>query len=274
MRLLNDHELHDRIATDTPIIEGLELPKDHFAKSSPIQPASIDLHIGHILLPDVNADDRGGINDACDQHCLESGATAVITTKETLSLPGNIAAFGFPPERIAFGGLLTTNPGHVDPGYRGSLRLTIINMGRHPYALKSGDIIFTMLFTLLATHCTAHWGNRTTPNPHKNTKQSDINRLSKDFLDVDKRAENKAKSVIWRYQPWLTGFTIVFPILASLLMGWLGGLMTIHREVGSIKSTLDITSLEHRIEDLENSRTAQTNTQDNNTSPSAGSNAE
>src|ERR1044071_7570853 len=121
MKLLTDAELKQRIESSNRIIFGVPEPKDWFSKDSPIQPSSVDLHIGEIFLPETKKDDPGYETTPLSEHSLEPGHTAVVTTQEEFVLPGNVAGIGFPPSHISFKGILMTNPGHIDAGYRGRL---------------------------------------------------------------------------------------------------------------------------------------------------------
>ena len=131
MSLLRDEEIIAALTAQppaVPYVEGVVLPVDPYSKDSPVQASSIDLRIGNIYLPGEKETDLGGAQNPKQDYSLKTGETAVITTLETLHLPGDIAAFGFPPSRVSFKGLLMTNPGHVDPGYEGVMRFTVINM--------------------------------------------------------------------------------------------------------------------------------------------------
>src|SRR5882762_7390489 len=147
MSLLRDHDLIGNITgkAETRYFEGVELPADPYSKESPVQASSIDLHIGDIFLPGTKKDQVGGVENPKSGYWLQTGETAVVTTKETLDFPGNIAGFGFPPSRVSFKGLLMTNPGHVDPGYNGVMRFTVINMAKEAYHLAQGDRIVRLL---------------------------------------------------------------------------------------------------------------------------------
>jgi deoxycytidine triphosphate deaminase len=116
MKLLNDEMLCDYVNRPDPLlVKGLKTPVG-FDKDSPVQPSSIDLHIGSIYVPGTKHGEDGSEDKALTSHTLGPGQTALVTTLETLNLPNNVAAIGFPPSRISAQGILMTNPGHVDPG--------------------------------------------------------------------------------------------------------------------------------------------------------------
>ena len=198
MSLLRDEELIASIVVPPPaipLIQDLELPADPYSKDSPIQGASVDLHIGGIYLPGKRTGSAGAADVPKSDHSLQTGETAVVATKETLHLPPDVGAFGFPPSRVSFRGLLMTNPGHVDPGYDGIMRFTVINMAREAYTLNRGDRIVTLLFFRMARASHASWRQR---NPNANDQpspitQTAINRLAHDFVNVESRAKKIAR---------------------------------------------------------------------------------
>lgn len=195
MSLLRDQDLIAGVQVQppaVPYVAGLDLPANPYSKDSPVQGASIDLHIGDIYLPGKKKDEEGGVGNPKSEHSLQTGETAVVTTKETIHLPDTVAGFGFPPSRVSFKGLLMTNPGHVDPGYEGVMRFTVINMAKEVYHLGRGDRIVRLLLFRMDKAVQADWRKRNPEGSHP-PSQSDINHLSKDFVDVERRAKRIAK---------------------------------------------------------------------------------
>ena len=143
--LLRDEELKTLIEASDPLVDGLK-STDHTGRDDSIQPASVDLTVGKIYLPSTEPHEPGGVDKALAKHTLVSGETVIVETKQKLHLPADIAGISFPPARISARGILTTNPGHIDPGYRGTLSFTVINMGRREFDLDADDDIVTVLF--------------------------------------------------------------------------------------------------------------------------------
>src|SRR5262249_48507510 len=154
---------------------------DPYSKSSPIQPASVDLRIGDIFLPGKKEDEPGSKPKPLSEFTLKTGQTAVVTTKEKLNFPDNIAGIGFPPSSVSFSGLLMTNPGHIDPGYKGFMRFTVINMAKDDFILKRGDRIVRVLVFRLSASAHSDWSKRH-PEGSQPPKQDEISRLSEDFV--------------------------------------------------------------------------------------------
>jgi deoxycytidine triphosphate deaminase len=219
MKLLTDREIKAKIDSPTqPLITGIST-EDWQSKKSSIQACSVDLHIGRIQIPSETGQEHvREFSRSGDDHFLETGQTAVLTTIETLNMPANIAGFGFPPSKVSIKGLLMTNPGHVDPGYNGPMHFTVINMGRTAYSLRIDDPICTILFFELDSCVEADWHQRrgAATNTSSSTPRSnglddqDVNRLAKDFVDVEKRAKIIAKDAVRKAQ-WTAG------VLAALV---------------------------------------------------------
>ncbi len=196
MTLLRDEDLVARVQAASPLVRGLRPPANWYSAESPVQSASVDLTIGDIFLPDTDPDTPGGVNNPRTELTLKTGETAVVTTLEELRLPSNIAGVGFPPSRVSFRGLLMTNPGHIDPGYVGGLRFTVINMGREPYTLKKDEVIVSVLFFELRRDVFADYVVRRPGYAPSGPTREQINRLSRDFVDVEKRSRSIAKSAL------------------------------------------------------------------------------
>ncbi len=262
MSLLRDQDLIANITAPAPAIpyvQGIELPTNPYSKDSPVQGSSIDLHIGNIYLPGKKEADVGGVQNPKSDHVLQTGETAVVTTKEMLHLPDNVAGFGFPPSRVSFRGLLMTNPGHVDPGYEGVMRFTVINMAREAYSLRSGDRIATLLLFELEKAVRSDWRKRNPGGEEKGPSpinQANLNRLSKDFVDVERRAKKIATE---KGIQWTLIVTSIVAILVALLQALAGGHLFYGADIEELKRRQDIVeydvknrvSVERKLEDFE-----------------------
>jgi len=213
--LLSDGELVALHQNNPHLITNLALGADPYGHLSPIQPSSIDLSIGNIFLPEVQRFEYGEVNYPLEEHFLKPGHTAVVETLQTLNLPNDIAAFGFPPASVSAQGLLMTNPGHIDPGYSGRLCFTVINMGQESFHLKRGASIVTLLIFRLQTPAQRGYGQR---NPQAGVRRTSViqgwlSKLSADFRNIERRAEEVAQGAE-RKARWQAAW---FPLLGSLL---------------------------------------------------------
>jgi len=214
MTMLNKNELEDLLNDTPPLIEGFD--PSWLNRPDPIvRGSSLDLTIGQIFKPGARGNELGGSNQPRERLALKQGETAVIRTAEKLQLPADISGFGFPPSTdVSLAGLLTTNPGHIDPGYSGHLHLTVINMGSETFVLRKGDRVMRLLFFKLKA--------KMTPRRPAGTIITDelLSRLSDDFLDVNARAAEAADRAVKSGQIWVPAIALISSIFAALLTAW------------------------------------------------------
>lgn len=114
-----------------------------------IQGASYDLRVGTIFYSKTLTG-RDCICEAPPSIRLMPGELVSIFTMEDLDLPLNICGAAFGLNSKTSKGLLVMNSGHVDPGFRGPLTVTAINMTKLPLTLRVGDPILTVIFERLS----------------------------------------------------------------------------------------------------------------------------
>lgn len=177
--------------------EFQEFSAEEYSLKNPLQQCSIDFHVGEIYLPEKKIKRRGGaLNPITDSYILPTGGTVLIRTKESIELPANIAGICFSPSNLAMQAILLINTGHVDPGYKGKLHFTAINMGKKGYTFRANDTICTALFFILANDEHAYGiekfdkirvGGKTEEVPH--VIKAYFPKLAKDFVNVDRRSK-------------------------------------------------------------------------------------
>jgi deoxycytidine triphosphate deaminase len=221
MAVLNDQTLAIAIANSPSLVSGVR-PQDFGLWNSAIQPASVDLTVGEILVPPSVEDADAYPVSPIGEYMLEQGQTAMVRTAEEVCLPNNIAAIGFPPAHVSLSGLLMTNPGHVDPGYKGNLTFTVINFGKKAYQLRKGRILCTLVFFRMEETPKYSYDKLDTTSRPKN--YADLNdvlrRLSHEFMDFTSKAKKEAEKVelAVRYRQ------VTYPLIATLIAGVLTAL--------------------------------------------------
>ncbi|HXH48092.1 MAG TPA: hypothetical protein VNM47_01850 [Terriglobia bacterium] len=260
---LRDIDLTKLADGQRPTIEGVHRPADWYDKDSPVQPASIDLSVGRIHIPGTAEGDPGSELKPKKEHSLKPGETAVIATREQFNLPSDMLGIAFPPSKVSFKGILMTNPGHIDPGYRGPLRFTIINMGSQDFFVREGDPIVSVLVFRLAVPVQADWLRRHNGNPGEYPKQADINKPSADFVNVSNRAKEiaarevaKAELNIKSWQVWVPLLTAILAALITvgttlIRPAWKEPIAQVQADVKTLKDNMDFTSLKSRVDALE-----------------------
>jgi dCTP deaminase len=272
MSLLVDRELQNLIdpaqaqpPLPLPLPPALAAPvsRDIGRWNTQIQPASLDLTIGRIMLPPEDKSSDTQIV-AEPYFALGVGKTAIIETREDLSVPPTLAGIGFPPSSVSLEGLLMTNPGHIDPGYHGKLKFTLINMGRQPYPLVGGDLICTVLFFRVAAPQIPY--NQLDPTgrvpapPPPNDPDRDLRRilrqLSPDMLSVDERVKDETSRQSLRSQisvPIVSGIIVVaITIITSIFTNAYLGVNDLRLKIEGLAKSTDLQQTQTRIEKLEN----------------------
>jgi dCTP deaminase len=190
--VLVDHQIDQLLAANPPL--ATNVPRGDFrGPTSHIQAASLDLSIGDIFIPGADGDKPGGSRSPHTRVSLREGRVAVIRTLESLAMPKDLVALGFPPSSLSIQGILMTNPGQIDPGYHGPLHLTVINMSKEPLTLFRGQRLIRLIFARLdetpsADYQTRHAGPAVSP-----ITDELLQALSIDFLNVEQRASEMIK---------------------------------------------------------------------------------
>jgi deoxycytidine triphosphate deaminase len=195
MSALNDRQLLELLATRPTIVEGLREPADiaerdnpnskWYAGWSPIQAASIDLRVGSIFVPGTDGKRGGSVDQPLSEHRLKPGDTVLVQTAERFDLPNDIAGIGVAPFKFAAKGMLVTAVGHIDPGYKGPLRLTIINMANEEQTILAGEHVATVMLLRLNEPAIAGYAKRSKGRADLTTEI--LTKLPKDFLNINER---------------------------------------------------------------------------------------
>ena len=84
---------------------------------------------------------------AVEDAVLEPGVPRLVPTGLTVEIPPGYEAQVRPRSGLALKHAITmpNAPGTIDPGYRGELRVILMNLGREPYTVRAGDRIAQMI---------------------------------------------------------------------------------------------------------------------------------
>jgi dUTP pyrophosphatase len=84
---------------------------------------------------------------AVEDATLEPGVPRLVPTGLTVEIPPGYEAQVRPRSGLALKHSIAmpNAPGTIDPGYRGELRVILLNMGREPYTVRAGDRIAQMI---------------------------------------------------------------------------------------------------------------------------------
>jgi dUTP pyrophosphatase len=92
-------------------------------------------------------EDAGMDLHAVEDVTLEPGVAQLVPTGLTIEVPPGHEAQVRPRSGLALkhGITMPNAPGTIDPGYRGEIRVILLNLGREPYAVHAGDRIAQMI---------------------------------------------------------------------------------------------------------------------------------
>lgn len=92
-------------------------------------------------------EDAGMDLRAVEEVILQPGAAQLVPTGLTIELPPGYEAQVRPRSGLALKHAITmpNAPGTIDPGYRGEIRVILLNLGREPYTIHAGDRIAQMI---------------------------------------------------------------------------------------------------------------------------------
>jgi dUTP pyrophosphatase len=84
---------------------------------------------------------------AVEDASLEPGVARLVPTGLTIEVPPGYEAQVRPRSGLALKHAITmpNAPGTIDPGYRGEVRVILLNLGREPYTIHAGDRIAQMI---------------------------------------------------------------------------------------------------------------------------------
>jgi len=93
---------------------------------------------------------------AVEDAVLEPGVARMMATGLTVEIPPGYEAQVRPRSGLALKHAITmpNAPGTIDPGYRGEIRVILLNLGREAYTIRAGDRIAQMI---VARYEAAEW---------------------------------------------------------------------------------------------------------------------
>ncbi|ASE81957.2 TPA: hypothetical protein U2I11_004658 [Citrobacter koseri] len=166
-----------------------------------IQPSSIDLTVKFIHIP--------GKKNTKKSHTIEPGETVILELNEVFSLSNEISGIVFPKNTLSKNGIIMTNPGHVDPGYKGILTLYLVNMSKENFNLREKDAVARLLLFKTSSPTNGYQG----PSPIQ-VDQSQLERMGKDFAGLDTRIPVAIGKVLSK---WSVGLFVLVALMLSIV---------------------------------------------------------
>ena len=94
-------------------------------------------------------EDAGLDLHALDDAMLEPGSPRLVPTGIRIEVPPGYEAQIRPRSGLALNHAITlpNSPATIDPGYRGEIRIILLNLGREPYQVHAGDRIAQLIIS-------------------------------------------------------------------------------------------------------------------------------
>lgn len=162
MTLLSNAELEEEIFKNK-IVWGPGYPHHRTARITNLEAASIRLTVGEIIVVRHEETNDGRRNIALEEikegnHILAPGDVCFVVTREEMNFHSQIAGIMTPKSSgVAERGILITNTGHVDPGYKGKLKYAVMNMGINEFPLYIGQSITKLMIFKLSSPANPDW---------------------------------------------------------------------------------------------------------------------
>ena len=90
---------------------------------------------------------------ACEPAVLEPGERAIVPTGVAVEIPEGYAGFVQPRSGLAarHGIGIVNSPGLIDSGYRGEIRVVLLNTSREPFSVEAGMRIAQLVIAPVAS---------------------------------------------------------------------------------------------------------------------------
>lgn len=108
-----------------------------------IGPASYELRIGTALNLSDNVSYEIPVGT---EFAIKPQSHLLIGTIEKINMPPDMVATMFLKSKFGRGGFIPWGQGFVDPGYKGNLTISVINMSPHPHIFCGGEKICHIIF--------------------------------------------------------------------------------------------------------------------------------
>ncbi len=172
--------------------------------------ASYDLQISTIISPS---------GEAADEFTLLPRGMVEVISRERVKIPTDVSGYAMVKTSLCDQGILAINIGILDPGYEGRISSTLINFGKGPRYLRSGDVFLRLTFHDFAP--------LNTPTATKNVADSDYiadktakvkRHFSETFLNLEESVQRLTRPVAQRvFNEWRRLLFFYLPIAAFLV---------------------------------------------------------
>lgn len=178
------------------------------------------------------------------QFLIQPGEIISIFTLEEVILSDDIMATFFVINAQSSRGLLVLNPGHIDPGFHGSLSVKALNVRKVPLALSRQAPIFTIIFEKLPKSTTSPYlGNIPRDRREREYNEHDVEIAPRNMAELISFGKDsiyptrqEVKEIV--LQHWITWLILILTFVAALT-----GIISLFLVIGLSRQSDDRTNL-------------------------------
>ncbi|MGJ7395867.1 dCTP deaminase [Morganella morganii] len=197
--MLSEHDLNIEIQN------GRVFDPESVAKNAyKVQSSSIDLSVKKIHIPDCK-----NSNKTRKSHLLQPGETVILELNENFELTNELGGIVFPRNTLSKNGIVMTNPGHIDPGYKGIISVYLVNMSKEPFPISENSAVAKLLLFKTSTLTSGYQGKAVTT-----LDEEQLDRMGKDFAGLDSRIPSEITKIL---RKWTFGLLTIAAIMISMI---------------------------------------------------------
>ena len=145
---------------------------------------------------------------------IPPGQFAFLLTEETVTVPNNALAFISIKGRVKFKGLINISGFHADPGYKGQLLFSVLNVGPKPLHIQQGQPLFLIWYADLD----ASTQRTRTAQGFNHIEPELINGISGEILSLQSLSDKQHTLESQLKFQWAVMAMLIGPILAALIV--------------------------------------------------------
>jgi dCTP deaminase len=152
-------------------------------------------------------------------------------------MPNDIAGTIYPPNSLARKGLIMTNPGHIDPGFKGLITVCLVNMGRDSIKLDSKTSVATLVLFLLDECSTGYLRG-----DGVGATKEQLTSIGKDFAGLNERIPKLVLKHVGIYS------AVALAIIIAALGVWIAALAYFSPDINRYRiEKKDLESIENQL---------------------------
>lgn len=197
--MLSEHDLNIEIQNGR-VFDPASVAKNAYK----VQSSSIDLSVKKIHIPDCKNN-----NKTRKSHLLQPGETVILELNENFKLANDLGGIVFPRKTLSKNGIVMTNPGHIDPGYKGIISVYLVNMSKEPFQISENSAVAKMLLFKTTTLTAGYQGKIVTK-----LDDEQLDRMGKDFAGLESRIPSEITKIL---RKWTFGLLTIVAVMISVI---------------------------------------------------------